>query len=419
MRPPYVRTVMKIAMIGLGKLGLPVLLTIESKGHEVMGCEISTEVRKNILARYYPNHEPGVQELLKESKLWLGTISEAVEFADIIFVAVQTPHEPQYEGTTPLPETRADFDYSFLKEAVSHVADAAERQRKDTVLVIISTVLPGTIRREVMPLLNKYIELAYNPSFIAMGETVRNFRRPEFNLIGTESVALDLLLRKFYHTIHHEPVIVMGIEEAELTKVAYNTFVTSKIVFANTLMEVCEGIGADVDMVTDALGHATDRVVSPKYLRGGMGDGGGCHPRDNIALSWLARKLSLSHDLFGSLMEARERQTRWLADIVKEEAKKAKLPIVILGKAFKAETNIMVGSPAFLLANFLGWPAMYDPYVDGAIGPELVGPCVFVVGTNHPEFQFFPYPPGSVVIDPWGYVSDQPGVRVRRIGRTR
>jgi UDPglucose 6-dehydrogenase len=384
-----------------------------------MGCEISAEVRKNIIARYYPNHEPGAQELLAQSKLWLGTIYEAVQFADIIFVAVQTPHEPQYEGCTPLPDTRADFDYSFLKEAVRHIAESAERQRKDTVLVIISTVLPGTIRREIMPLLNKYIDLAYNPSFIAMGETIRNFRRPEFTLIGTESEPLTLLLRKFYHTIHHEAVVSMGIEEAELTKVAYNTFVTSKIVFANTLMEICDRIGADVDVVTEALGKATDRVISPKYLRGGMGDGGGCHPRDNIALSWLARKLGLSHDLFGSLMEARERQARWLAEIVKEEAKKAELPIVILGKAFKAETNITVGSPAFLLANFLGWPTMYDPYVDGA--PELLEPCVFVIATNHPVFQEqdFPYPVGSVVIDPWGYILDRPGVRVRRIGRTR
>ena len=99
-------------------------------------------------------------------------------------------------------------------------------------------------------------------------------------------------------------------ENAEAIKVAYNTYISMKIAYANTWMEICHKIpGTDVDQVTGALELATTRIMSPKYLTGGMGDGGGCHPRDNIALSWLARELDLSYDFFEHLMIARERQT--------------------------------------------------------------------------------------------------------------
>jgi UDPglucose 6-dehydrogenase len=140
---------------------------------------------------------------------------------------------------------------------------------------------------------------------------------------------------------------VTTIKTAELTKVAYNTFIGLKIAFGNTMMEICEKTGADVDDLVDALSLATERVISPAYLRGGMGDGGGCHPRDNIALSWLARELGLSYDLFEALMICRERQTEWLADLIPAGE------VEIQGKAYKPGTNLTVGSPALLMASML------------------------------------------------------------------
>ena len=91
-----------------------------------------------------------------------------------------------------------------------------------------------------------------------------------------------------------------------------------KIVFANVLMEICHKTGANVDEVTDALKLANDRLISGKYFTGGMGDGGACHPRDNIALSWLSRKLNLSFDWFENIMLARQKQTEWLANLMEE-----------------------------------------------------------------------------------------------------
>ncbi len=214
--------------------------------------------------------------------------------------------------------------------------------------------------------------------------------------------------------MHARHVYRTTIENAELIKVSYNTFIGMKIVFANTIMEISHKIGADADAVTGALKLADRRLMSGAYMSGGMGDGGGCHPRDNIALSWLAKEVGLSWDWFESLMLARERQTEWLAELMEEHD----LPKVVLGKSFKPETNITVGSPSILLKNLLEERghavAMYDPYVDGQM-PEFE-PSVFLIGTKHPDFACFDYPEGSVVIDPWRYIPDKSGSSVIRVG---
>jgi UDPglucose 6-dehydrogenase len=198
-----------------------------------------------------------------------------------------------------------------------------------------------------------------------------------------------------------------------------------KITFANTWMEICHKIpGTDVDAVTNALALATTRVISPRYLNGGMGDGGGCHPRDNIALSWLARELDLSYDFFEGLMLARERQTEWLAELMEsyDPPGKERMLKVILGKSFKPETNITVGSPAVLLKNLLQERGhdveMYDPYVDVGLPAPRYPASVFLVGTKHPDFVDFNFPAGSIVIDPWRYIQPRPGIRVVSVGRT-
>jgi len=169
--------------------------------------------------------------------------------------------------------------------------------------------------------------------------------------------------------------------------------------------------------VVRALSLATDRVVSPRYMRGGMGDGGHCHPRDGIALSWLSRDLGMGYDLFGELMQVRERQAEWLADLCCERV--YGLPVVVLGRAYKANTNLTGGSCATLLKNILDERGVgaeqWDPHVD----PEraFTEPAVFVVATNHDVFYRMEFPAGSVIVDPWGLMSDRQGCRVVRVGR--
>jgi UDPglucose 6-dehydrogenase len=419
---------MKVGVVGLGKLGMPVALALTHKGHDVMGYDVDdARMQKEVFPHREigPNGELSIEPLLRESTIRFGSLDEVVAHAEIVFVAVQTPHEPEYEGVTRLPDERVDFDYTWLRGAVGVLSQAIERLGEDRIVIVISTVLPGTVRREILPLVNDHVKLCYNPFFIAMGTTIRDFLDPEFVLLGMRDAEAAERARALYATLHDRPVYETSIENAELIKVAYNTYITMKISFANTLMEICHKIeGCDVDQVTGGIALGTQRLLSPAYLGGGMGDGGGCHPRDNIALSWLARELDLSYDWFEHVMVARERQTDWLADLVEEHHERLAFPhrrVGIYGRAFKAGTNLTVGSPATLLRNLLeerGFAVdMYDPYIDDGPCP-FVEPAVYVVATRHAEFADpeWTFPRGSAVLDPWRFVSRRDGVEVVHVG---
>lgn len=271
---------MKIGFVGLGKLGLPVALSIENKGHDVYGFDINPAVYEYVEKREIPYLEEDTPELLAKTKITMcRDVETVVAKSEMVFCPVQTPHNPMYEGITRLPDERVDFDYTYLKAAVESIATSAAKLEKKTTLVVISTVLPGTIEREIKPLLNEYIEFAYEPLFIAMGTTRSDFENPEFVLLGMDEseVAINKV-KEFYKTIHERPVFVTTVKSAELIKVAYNTFISSKISIITTLQQICELTGANIDAVSDAFALATDRLISAKYLRGGMPDGGGCFP---------------------------------------------------------------------------------------------------------------------------------------------
>lgn len=396
---------MNIGFIGLGKLGLPCALAIEKAGHQVCGYDISTQVKEILESKILPYKEIHADKYLKDHNIEFCSVEDVVRQSDIIFVPIQTPHNPKYEGVTRLPSERVDFDYSYLITGIQGLSDEIQRQRQDKIVVIISTVLPGTIEREIKPLLCDHVKLCYNPFFIAMGTTINDFVNPEFVLFGVEDENAYEVTKDFYSTIHSKPMYRCTIEEAEMIKVTYNTFITMKICLANTVMEVAHKLkNIDCDNISKALAMADERIISSKYLLGGMGDGGGCHPRDNIALSWLARELDLSYDWYESLMICREEQTDWLAKLIVEEALDNTLPIVILGKCFKKETNLVVGSPSILLKNLLVQKdievEMYDPWIDDC-KPPLNLPAVFFIGTNHDVFMEYDFPDNSIVIDPW------------------
>lgn len=409
---------MKIGFIGLGKLGFPCALAMSLKGHDVVGYDINPELMNAQPRTYNETCEDGVtpmNTLLKSSTLRFNSLEAVVEHGELLFVAVQTPHDPRFEGISRLPEERVDFDYSYLVDAIKRISAAARTTKK---VIVISTVLPGTMRNLILPAASDLLRICYNPYFIAMGTTIRDFLHPEFILLGVHDPETARTAKEFYATICDVPIYHTGIENAELIKVAYNTYIGMKIVFANTLMEICHKMpNTNVDQVTDGLKMATRRLVSTAYMEGGMGDGGGCHPRDNIALSWLARKLDLSYDWFDSVMVARERQTEWLADLMCSYD----LPKGLIGYAFKAKTNICVGSPALLLAQILEERGhhvfRHDPVVEGATkNLSDLPPHVFLVGTNHPQFAKLTLPKGSVVIDPWRFVSVSEGVCLVPVG---
>jgi len=410
---------MKIGMIGLGKLGLPVALSIENKGHEVMGYDINPQVAEYIKNRQIPYQEEGTPELLEKTNIKLGTLEEVVEFADIIFVPIQTPHHEKFEGITRLPDERVDFDYTYLVKGMQSISRACT---KDKVVVIISTVLPGTVERYILPVISKHVKLCYNPFFIAMGTTRADFEYPEFVLLGCDDLEISEYVTNFYRTIHDKPVFRTSIKNAELIKVIYNTFISTKIAFINTVMEVCDKTDCNVDVVSDAIALGTDRLISTKYLRGGMGDAGGCHPRDNIALSWLAREKHLSYDWFENIMIAREKQTEWLASLVKSVKDHFAMDVIILGEAYKKNINLTIGSSSTLLSNLLTEMGVEHSTFDPLTTPlpfkaGTLRPAIYFIATNHDVFKEYEFESGSVVLDPWNIIKDQNGVIVRRIGR--
>ena len=263
---------MKIGFIGLGKLGLPCAEIVGEKGHDVTGYDVI-----NIES-----------EVIKIKK----TIKEVVQDRDIVFVSVPTPHHPDYDGRTPSAHLEPkDFNYEIV---IDVLREANVHMNKKQLLVLISTVLPGTTRHHFVPLMSNTC-FVYNPYFIAMGTVAWDMVNPEMVIIGTEdgkSTTDAQQLVTFYKTImENKPRYEIGTwDECECIKVFYNTFISMKIGFVNMIQDVAEKQGnINVDVVTNALSKSTNRIISSKYLTAGLGDGGACHPRDNIALRFLAQ----------------------------------------------------------------------------------------------------------------------------------
>ena len=146
---------MRIGYIGLGKLGLPCALASESKGHTVFGIDPSQLTKEIIENKKLAYLEEGAQELLNKSNICLVSYEYIVKNADIIFVAVQTPHDPRFEGITPITDERCDFNYSFLCSAIDNLCIEIKKHDIIKTVVVISTVLPGTMKKYVRPILEK------------------------------------------------------------------------------------------------------------------------------------------------------------------------------------------------------------------------------------------------------------------------
>ena len=417
---------MKIGFVGLGKLGLPVALAIESKGHKVFGYDIKKEIYNQIKKRKIDYKEKHANDLLKKTNIKILPIAELVKSSDIIFVPIQTPHDKKYEGINDIPKTRRDFNYNYLVSGIKMISKELKKIKKKKLIIIISTVLPGTIRKKILPVTNKYTKIGYNPFFIAMGTTIDDFLYSEIILFGSDDKFVTEKAKNFYRTVTNSPFFETTIENAELIKVVYNTFISTKIAFINSITELCHRLpNTNIDEVTRALSLSTKRIVSNAYLRGGMGDGGGCHPRDNIAMSYLAKRHNVSFNIFEAIMLQRQKYNHWLADLCLKYSKNK--PLLILGKSFKPETNILTGSPSIYLFNTLKKKKknifIWDPENDlidyesfiknNSLNKKKI--CYFI-GTQHRAFLNIKFNKGSFVLDPFRYIKKREGINMVNIG---
>jgi UDPglucose 6-dehydrogenase len=405
---------MNVGFIGCGKLGMACAETMASR-HDVTGYDI------------YP---------VKSDKITIAsTLQQAVEGKELIFIAVQTPHDPIYGGDQPITHLKnKDFDYTIVNDVLRQVNEFATPEQ---LVVLISTVLPGTTRRELKNNITK-ARFIYNPYLIAMGSVEWDMVNPEMVIIGTEdgSETGDArLLTDFYNTLmENNPRYVVGTwDEAECIKVFYNTFISAKIGLVNMIQDVAVKQGnINVDVVTDALANSTMRIMGPKYMTAGMGDAGPCHPRDNIALRYLAEELDLGYDIFDTIMKAREQQAKNMARYIYDN--RAGLPVYIHGKAYKPGVDYLEGSYSLLVGSYLKQmgidPYYIDPLTDPDTVPASVVGCVLLAhnqqvtygyaGVTDQQPLYSEILSGSVVIDPWRkYTTDNKEICVIHYGNTR
>ena len=431
-----------IGFIGVGKLG-QACAEMVAEVHDVVGYDISARSPENF--KMVPNLE------------------QAVQGQDIVFIAVETPHDPQYDGKAPTSHLpNKDFDYSVVKDVLRQVNAVATPSQ---LIVLISTVLPVTVRSQLQPLITN-ARFIYNPYLIAMGTVKWDMVNPEMVMIGTEDGsetgdAKELV--DFYKTImQNEPRYIIGTwEETECIKVFYNTFISAKVSLVNMIQDVAEKLGhVNAEVVCDALASSDRRIMGPGYMKPGMGDGGACHPRDNIALRYLAERLDLGYDLFDAVMRSREVQAenmaKKLVDLASIGAGVTPLmPVIIVGKAYKPLVPYDAGSSSMLVGHYvesLGAELYYLDEVMGEIPPQdvLDNPAVYLLAHN-PQITYgeqldfvkgwyanhrvtgadealtvatangtaLSFAKGSVVVDPWRKTPELSGVFVVHYGNTR
>jgi len=381
---------MHIGMIGLGKLGMDAA-EVFAEEYTVHGFDI------------YPKESNTVNVC--------STVEECINNSDWIFIAVETPHSKEYDGSVPSAHLNPkDFNYDVVKSVLSEINTHADATKN---IVLISTVLPGTTRREFDHLLDNHT-LIYNPYLIAMGTVKWDMINPEMLIIGSKNAddprVLELI-SMYEEVMENNPRYEVGTwEEAEAIKIFYNTYISAKVGIVNMIQDFAMKIGnMNVDVVTNALANSTMRLQSPKYMTAGMGDAGACHPRDNIALRWLAEEYEIGYDMFSTIMGAREVQAKNLADFLVVEANKHQLPVVIHGKAYKPDIPYTIGSYSTLVGHYIEEQNVRVMYADPLTGDHL-GPTVAVVLLAHnrtvtygktEKAYYFKFLPGSVIVDPW------------------
>ena len=409
----------KVGFIGLGKLGLD-CAEVFAEHYEVRG--------------YDP--VPRISETIK-----VCDIQEVVQDSDWIFIAVPTPHAEGYDGSIPSSHMEPrDFGHEAVIDAITKVNHYATTSKK---VVLISTVLPGTTRKHFVTILNNQHQFLYNPYLIAMGSVKWDMVNPEMIIIGTEdgnpNALAQELIDLYQPMMQNNPRYEIGTwDECEAIKIFYNTFISAKVGLVNMIQDFAQRIGnINVDVVTNALARSTQRIMGPKYMTAGMGDAGACHPRDNIALRWLAQEYDIGYDMFDTIMQARERQARNLADFLVAQAVTHGLPIVIHGKAYKPDVPYCIGSYSTLIGHYIAQAGHQVRYVDpladdpADVVVDFDKSAVVLMAHNrsvtydyvagdHADRFYYNIQPGSVIVDPWRRLPvDMPGMTVLHYGNTR
>lgn len=435
---------MKVSVFGLGKLGLCTAACLAARGHEVLGYDASPAAMAALRARQNPIQETGLDDLLAQAWPNLTIIdqpSALVRDTDISLIIVPTPSQPNGR---------------FSNQAVERVLRAlgpALRQKKTFHIVdIVSTVMPGSCQGVFGPLLEgltgkvcgKDFGLVYNPEFIALGSVIHNFLNPDLVLIGASDPLSGEVVRQLYRSsCDNQPhIALMSLINAEITKLSLNCFVTLKISFANELAAICELVpGAEADVITRALG--ADSRIGGKCLKGALGFGGPCFPRDNRAFQAFARDAGWEAQLAPRVVKVNNHVPQRLVGLIRQQVRE-KSRVALFGLAYKPDTPVVEESQALMIAQQLvqaGFAVrVHDPQALGQ-AREILGDLVkycpdprtcvkkaaaMILLTDWPQYADLDWPalaeltaPEPLLLDCWGALKgkDLSGFRHMCVGR--
>lgn len=415
---------MRVSVVGLGRLGAPLAAILAEAGAQVIGVDHDAGVVERIAGGSACHIEPGLQQLIARAGTNLSCTTDtarAVAGSDVTFIIVPTPSS-----------AAGDYANDQLLDAVAAIGKAIARKADKHLVVIISTVMPGTMNEIIRPALERACErtlgadlgLCYCPEFVALGAVIAGMQQPDLVLIGQSDAEAGAQLVAVLRPIWtREPTIwQLNFIDAEIAKIAVNGFVTTKISYANMLSELCERLpGADAGMVTAVLG--SDSRIGPAYLSPGLGFGGPCFPRDNAAIAALARRAGVDADIAEATDTINARQADRIVAMVRSRI--ATGTIGVLGLAYKPGSDVYEASQGLEIAQklaILGYRVLaHDPVARphlpaGAERVDDANSCsekcdLLVIATPWPEYgaldpAAFARPGGKlVIIDCWRTVA--------------
>jgi UDPglucose 6-dehydrogenase len=428
----------RLSIIGLGKLGSPMVAVFAHKGFQVIGLDTNHKLVVALAEGRAPVEETGLQQLIDQSRDRIRATTDyevAIQESDVTFIIVPTPSDRDRL-----------FTNKYVVEAVTRIGEALRKKSEYHLVVVTSTVMPGSTGGEIRVALEAAsgrrvgptLGLCYNPEFIALGSIVHDMLLPDMILIGESDAKAGQILEDIYKrsTESGPEFHRMNFVNAELTKISVNTYVTTKISYANMIGEICDHLpGADADIVNSAVG--ADSRIGRKYLKSAIGYGGPCFPRDNKAFAALGHKLGVRCDLAEATDRINDHQLARLQGAVEASASYGQT-VAILGLSYKPDTNVIEEAQGVMLAKLLtdrGYRVViFDPLANGnahavlgasvTVAPSAAAAIresdVVVIGTPWSEFKSLSPEDISeskgpqTIIDPWRVLSGETAARAAR-----
>ena len=331
---------MKIAVVGLGFVGLSLTSVLAAKGYDIIGIDIDEQKCNKMINGILPFFEPELEKTLQnglKKKLKISTDFSLITNCDFIFVTVGTPQN-----------ANGSIDLSTIKKAISSIGQKISKSKKKPIIFIKSTVIPGTIKKVILPILEKKSNkkagkefgLISNPEFLQESSAIKDTEFPHVIVLGSSDTKSVEKAKKLFLKLHpNVPIISTNHQTAEMIKYANNSFLATKISFINQLSNICQKIpGANIDDVGEAIG--LDPRIGKLFLNAGPGYGGSCLPKDMKALINFANISGINPSLLNAVEEVNTKQLEEIIKITKQKfGNLTGKKITILGTAFKPNTD--------------------------------------------------------------------------------